>query len=63
MARRSDHSKEELKNLITQTAREIVQKDGFTALTARNLAQTIGYTPRHALSSAWLDGRDHFCCQ
>lgn len=44
MARRNDHSKEELKNLILNTAIKIVQEEGFTKLTARKLAQNVGYT-------------------
>ncbi len=45
MARRSDHSREELNALIMDAAWEIVGKQGFEALTARKLAQQIGYTP------------------
>lgn len=45
MARRNDHSREELEKLALKTAIEIVKKDGPKALTARRLAQDIGYTP------------------
>lgn len=45
MARRSDHTRDELKQLILERARLIVARDGFEALTARRIAQDIGYTP------------------
>ncbi len=45
MARRSDHTREELKDLILDTAWTIVGKKGAEGLTARNLATQIGYTP------------------
>lgn len=45
MARRNDHSKEELKELIFNSALEIVIKEGNDVLTARKLAKKIGYTP------------------
>lgn len=45
MARRNDHSKEELKALILDSARDIVEKNGYEALSARNLAKKISYTP------------------
>lgn len=45
MARRSDHSREELHELAMRAAREIVETDGYRALTARNVADAIGYSP------------------
>lgn len=45
MARRSDHSRAELYDLAMQAARGIVEKDGFRGLTARNVADAIGYSP------------------
>jgi len=45
MARRSDHSKEELEALIIQTAEKIISEEGYNALTARRLSSEIGYTP------------------
>ncbi|MCB1562262.1 MAG: TetR/AcrR family transcriptional regulator [Alphaproteobacteria bacterium] len=45
MARRSDHTREELETLITDTAEQIVSAEGFAALTARRIAKDIGYTP------------------
>lgn len=44
MARRSDHSREELYELVLAAATEIVETDGFRALTARNVADAIGYS-------------------
>lgn len=44
MARRNDHSKEELKALIFETAKKIIKKKGYQALSARKLADEIGYT-------------------
>ncbi len=45
MARRKDHDSETLKSLILQSANTIIGSKGSAALTARNLAKTIGYTP------------------
>lgn len=45
MARRSDHSREELYDMAMTAARTIVQQDGMRALTARSLAAAIGYSP------------------
>ncbi|MBP7722459.1 MAG: TetR/AcrR family transcriptional regulator [Alphaproteobacteria bacterium] len=45
MARRSDHTREELKNRILEVSWKIVQKDGLAGLTARRIAKEIGYTP------------------
>ncbi|PIQ97083.1 MAG: hypothetical protein COV67_06120 [Nitrospinae bacterium CG11_big_fil_rev_8_21_14_0_20_56_8] len=45
MARRSDHSRDELYRLAIDAARDIVEADGFRALTARNVADVIGYSP------------------
>ena len=44
MARRSDHSREELYDLILNAAAELVEKKGFRALTARGVAEHIGYS-------------------
>lgn len=45
MARRSDHSREQLKDLILDKAWEIVGHEGIESLTARRLATEIGYVP------------------
>ncbi len=45
MARRSDHTREELEALILQCAWDIVGNEGTNALTARNIAKCAGYTP------------------
>ncbi|NKB58512.1 MAG: TetR family transcriptional regulator [Alphaproteobacteria bacterium] len=45
MARRADHSREELYENALQAARQIVEADGYRALTARNVADAIGYSP------------------
>ena len=45
MARRSDHSPEELREMTLAAAIRIVDTEGFRALTARNVARAIGYTP------------------
>lgn len=45
MARRSDHSRQELYELAVGAARRIVEEDGLRALTARHLADAIGYSP------------------
>jgi len=45
MARRSDHTREELKDLILATSWKIAGNDGFEGLTARRIAAEIGYAP------------------
>lgn len=45
MARRADHSRDELYKLALSKAEEIVEADGFRGLTARNVADAIGYSP------------------
>jgi AcrR family transcriptional regulator len=45
MARRSDHSRDELYELMMAAAREIVERDGYRGLTARNVADFVGYSP------------------
>jgi len=45
MARRKDHTREELTRLAIKAGRELVVEKGSAALTARNVAQAIGYTP------------------
>ena len=44
MARRSDHSREELHQLALQAAESIVSAQGYKALSARKVATKIGYT-------------------
>lgn len=44
MARRSDHTREELRNLILESARRIVRSYGIETLTARKIAAGTGYT-------------------
>lgn len=45
MARRPDHSRDELYALAMNAARGIVERDGIRGLTARNIATAIGYSP------------------
>jgi len=45
MARRSDHSRDELYDIALNAAKTIIEKDGLDALTARNVADAIGYSP------------------
>lgn len=44
MARRSDHSREEIKELALNATETIVAEAGFQALSARKVASAIGYT-------------------
>lgn len=44
MARRSDHSREEIRQLALDAAEEIIASDGYRALSARKVAKAIGYT-------------------
>ena len=45
MARRADHNREELLDLALSAARQIVEEDGVPALTARKVADRMGYSP------------------
>ncbi len=45
MARRSDHTKEELRDLIVGETMNLVDDFGATNITARDIAARIGYTP------------------
>lgn len=45
MARRSDHTREELKGLVLDKAWKIIEKKGFEGLTARAIAAEVGYAP------------------
>ncbi len=45
MARRSDHSRSELHAMALEAARELVEKEGLRGLTARRVAEKIGYAP------------------
>lgn len=44
MARRKDHSREELTHMAIDAGRELIIANGTSALTARNVAKKIGYT-------------------
>lgn len=44
MARRSEHSLEEIKTMVLNAAESIVIEEGFAALTMRKIAMEIGYT-------------------
>jgi AcrR family transcriptional regulator len=45
MARRSDHTREELHRMALKSARAIVAKQGLRGLSTRGIAKRIGYTP------------------
>ena len=45
MARRSDHTRDQLKEMILETSWGIVGKEGFEGLSARRVANDIGYAP------------------
>lgn len=45
MARRSDHSREELHALALAAARDVAEEHGLRGLTARRVADKIGYSP------------------
>ena len=44
MGRRSDHSRDEIRDMAIKAATSIVEKEGFQSLTARKVASAIGYT-------------------
>jgi len=45
MGRRSEHSREELTELIVEATLELVREQGPAAVTARQIAEAVGYTP------------------
>lgn len=45
MARRNDHTRDELKDLVLEASWKILGNSGFDGLTARNIAKEIGYAP------------------
>ena len=45
MARRNDHSREQLREMALTAAREIVSSEGLTGLSVRKIAAQIGYSP------------------
>ncbi|WP_240231720.1 TetR/AcrR family transcriptional regulator [Devosia lacusdianchii] len=45
MARRADHSREELVELVIEAARQMIATQGVDKLSARALSAAIGYTP------------------
>lgn len=44
MARRSDHSREEIREMALEAAEKLIAEQGSKALSARKLASAIGYT-------------------
>jgi len=44
MGRRSDHSRDEIRDMAIGAAEKIVEKEGYQALTARKVAGKMGYT-------------------
>ena len=44
MGRRSDHTREEQRDLILEAGRKIIEKEGLRGLTLRRIARDIGYT-------------------
>ena len=45
MGRRSTHTPQQLRELILEAAREIIESDGLAGLSAREIARRIGYSP------------------
>jgi len=44
MGRRSDHSRDEIRDMAIDAAEKIVEKEGYQSLTARKVASKMGYT-------------------
>lgn len=45
MARRSDHSKEELMDMVIQGTLDLIEEKQTVRITARDIAKQVGYTP------------------
>ena len=59
MGRRSDHSREELQSLIVEATLDLVKEHGAEKVTARQIAQAVGYTPG-TLYSVFINLQDIF---
>lgn len=59
MGRRSDHSREELQQLIVESTLQLVKKQGAENVTARQIAKAVGYTPG-MLYSVFINLQDIF---
>jgi len=59
MGRRSDHSREELQQLIVNTSLELIKEHGANKVTARQIATAVGYTPG-TLYSVFINLQDIF---
>jgi AcrR family transcriptional regulator len=44
MARRSEHSRNEIKTMVLEAAENIVREQGFSALKIRQISADMGYT-------------------
>lgn len=44
MARRNEHTKEEIRQMAIISGQDIIKKEGFAAFSARKIARDIGYT-------------------
>jgi len=44
MARRNEHSREQIKDMVLSAAEKIVEEEGYGGLSARKIANAIGYT-------------------
>lgn len=44
MARRNDHTKKELKNLVIEAGQKLIKQNGFANFSTRQVAKEIGYT-------------------
>jgi hypothetical protein len=53
MARRSDHSKDELKEMAITAGYNIIRSQSFSKFSARKVASEIGYTRRYDVSYFW----------
>lgn len=45
MGRRSSHTPQQLRDLILEAAQEIIESEGLSGLSAREIARRIGYSP------------------
>lgn len=59
MGRRSDHSREELQELIVEATLALVRQHGADRVTARSIAKAVGYTPG-MLYSVFINLQDIF---
>ena len=62
MARRSDHSREQLADMAVAAATALAERDGLRGVTARGIAREIGYTHLRLDSARFMHAAHRLYC-